>query len=113
MTIPIQAVIVHRFAIMKCSLYVLGTILGATLAALSGMDWAESDGQTKVMVVLGIGATVCTSLGAFFDQSIRKVEEGRDPLTGLPVPVPATQEQVDRGKNTTAFVTPETLKNTP
>lgn len=107
------AVVLHRLAIAKCTFFVVGTLGGSALAALSGMDWASSDVQTKIMVGIGVLVSFSTTMGAFIDQSFKRAQDGKDPITGLSNPPFASQAQVDAGISKTTVVSPSTLANMP
>jgi len=107
------SVVLYWLSLSKFGLFVFGTLCGSALAALSGMEWAEATTQTKVMGCLGAAVSFSATVGAFLDQSLKRAQEGKDPLTGLTPPPFATQEQVDAGISTRTMVSPATLAHTP
>lgn len=110
---PHAAQVLHWLAIWKCTFFVSGTLTGCTLAALSGMDWATSDTQAKVMVCIGIFAAFSSTMGAFIDNSLKQAKDGKDPITGLSNPPFASQAQADAGLSKTTVISPATLANLP
>lgn len=79
---PMQ--LIGRLLVWRAGLYVGGVLTSATLAALSGMQWVQADAQTKFMVVLGIFGTVAGTIGAFLDDSVKKLARGEVPGADIP-----------------------------
>lgn len=78
-----QALIV-RVLLWRAMFFVIGVIATSTLSALSGMDWAQANPQTRFMVVLGICGTVAGTIGAFLDQTASRVAKGELPFIDAP-----------------------------
>jgi hypothetical protein len=48
--------------------------LGAIIAGLSNLNWAEMDGQARFLFVCGIALSVLKSLDMLLDQTISRIE---------------------------------------
>ena len=62
------------------------------------------------MVVLGAAITFTSTVSAFLDQSLKRAQEGKDPITGVSMPPFAPpvnpQAQVDAGLSAKTLVSP-------
>lgn len=105
---------IGRLLIWRAVLYVGGVMTSATLAALSGMQWATADNQTRLMVLIGIFGTVAGTIGAYIDQTAARAAKGEIPFVdvqnSLPSnpPFPGTVEKTVTAQLETKTVTTPT-----
>ncbi len=104
----VQALLV-RVLLWRMVFFVGGVVSSATLAALSGMDWATASTQSRLMVVIGVCGTVAGTVGAFLDQSAQRLVRGELPFIDAPIdPAPGTVK-----KTVTAQVETTTTPSAP
>lgn len=108
-----SSILLYRLAIARCVLFSVVTLCGAIMAALAGTVWINCDAQTKFLICISIMSTWGGTIMAFLDQSMKRAQEGKDPITGVSLPPFASQAQVDAGLSKTTMVSPATLANTP
>ncbi len=107
------SVALHKLAIARFCCFVIFTLCTAIMTALAGTNWANVDSQTRFLIVVSIVGSVTSTIMAFFDQSIKRATDGKDPLTGASLPPFATQAQVDAGISSKTIVSPATLAHLP
>ena len=88
---PLRIVAVHKLALWRLFLFSFNALCTSIMTALAGTVWGGSDGQTKFLIVISIAANWTNTLMAFFDKSLTRASEGKDPLlpdTTPPLPKP-------------------------
>lgn len=68
----------------KAVLYIVGVISTSALGSLAGMQWSNSDNQTRLMVIISIAGTSALTLKAFIDDTAQKVARGESPFAEIP-----------------------------
>lgn len=81
--------LIGSLLVWNAVLYVVGTIIMTTLAALSGLDWAAAAPQTKLMVSLGVVGAVCLNLRSYLDTTVSRLAKGELPLVDVPNSLPS------------------------
>jgi len=82
----------YKLAIIRGCLHGAATAVGAILAALSGVVWAEATGQEKFMIVLGICGTLFGTAAAFFDKTMARLGDGKTAIANGTTPPIQTQQ---------------------
>ncbi len=63
--------------------------LGSSImTALAGTNWAQADGQTKILISVSILTNFAGALIAFFRQKLTALVSGESVLTNPPTPKP-------------------------
>ena len=74
----------HKIAIAFIALFSVNSLCTTALAALSGVEWAESSNQVRCMIVIAIIGNWTNVLLAFFRDALAKLFRGENPLITKP-----------------------------
>jgi uncharacterized phage infection (PIP) family protein YhgE len=88
-----RALVIYRLVIARFILFNIVTIGGAIMTALAGTNWSNCDNQTRFLIVVSVAVTWAGTTGAFLDQSLKRIADGKSPLptNGTPSPFPVKQ----------------------
>lgn len=84
----VRNAIAFRVGLAFLVLFSINSLCTSTIGALSGMDWATANTQTKLIVCIAIVGNWTAVLLAFFRDAIAKIAKGEIPL---PLPPPETR----------------------
>lgn len=77
----IESALVWKLALVYGCLFALNAVAMSTVSALSGVDhWDNLLITQKVVIFMSIGANVTTTIMAFLNKSISRIEQGQMPL---------------------------------
>ncbi len=64
---------VWKLALLKVALVAFVAGAGTFGTAMSGVDWENLRSTEKLLVLLGVGVTVCNTIIAFLDRTISRI----------------------------------------
>ncbi len=93
-----ESFLLHRLTIFRFFLFSVGALCTSLQTALAGTDWATSDRQTQIMIVIGIVGSWVVTMSAFLDKSMARIAHGQNPF--LDSQVTSSTEITERTKTT-------------
>lgn len=108
-----QKLLLMRMQFAWLAFYSLSALASSMLTALAGTQWNETDGQTKLMICIGVLGSWCTTLMALFSKAMARVSNGELPfIEGPPPPGTVERTVTNQVKTTTIPPAPETPPTT-
>lgn len=86
------AILLNKLAVFRFLLFSFGSLAAATQTALAGMQWSNSDWQTRLMVMIGVLSSWSIAMMAFLDKTMARIALGENPFVDAP-PAPGTIEK--------------------
>lgn len=76
----ISKAVAWRMAVLWFVLFSLNALGSSVIAALTGAQWSELDGQSKFMICLAVFVNWSGTVMAFFKSAAKKIESGQLPF---------------------------------
>lgn len=94
--------LLYRMQIAWFLLFTFNALGAAALTALTGTQWNEMNGQTHLMIIIGVFVSWANTMMALFSDSMKRIQSGDLPFAG----------GTDIRSKTTAVITKEEVTTT-
>jgi hypothetical protein len=98
-------VLLYKMQMAWFFLFSFNALCTSALSVLSGNDWANTDNQTRLMILIGVAGSWTNTIMALFSKAMSRVQEGESPF--VEPPSVTTRKTVTAEISTTTQTTPQ------